>query len=169
MKHLTHIGVLTGLAIGFMLCHVSSPKPALTSRTEHTNIQVPLKPTWIPLAVTSTDIAIPAPIVTSTESTPESTESLTNTTHVDLMAQAGINSNDYSSAEWLIATESSWNQYAVEPTTGACHLEQSLPCGKDGCLGSDAVCQLSWTNNYIIGRYGSWANAVAFHLESGYY
>lgn len=86
-----------------------------------------------------------------------------------MMAAAGITSDDYSDAEWLISTESSWNQYAVEPNTGACHLEQSLPCGKDGCLGSDAVCQLSWANSYIIGRYGSWANAVAFHLESGYY
>lgn len=85
------------------------------------------------------------------------------------MASAGIAPSDYDNAEWLISTESSWNQFAVEPTTGACHLEQSLPCGKDGCLGSDAVCQLSWANNYIIGRYGNWSNAVTFHKLMGYY
>lgn len=85
------------------------------------------------------------------------------------MAAAGISSDNYADANWLINAESSWNPGAIEPTTGACHLEQSNPCGKDGCFVADMVCQLAWSNRYVLTRYGSWANAVAFHKLMGYY
>lgn len=85
------------------------------------------------------------------------------------MQQAEIPENDWVFVEWTINIESSWNPYAVEPTTGACHLEQSNPCGKDGCGVDDNVCQLRWADNYTRNRYGSWANEVAFHKINGYY
>lgn len=90
-------------------------------------------------------------------------------THEGLMKAVGIAANDYSYVEWTINAESGWNNYAVEPHTGACHLEQSLPCGKDGCLVTDVVCQLTWMNTYVLTRYGSWAAEVVFHKAHNYY
>jgi hypothetical protein len=85
------------------------------------------------------------------------------------MAEAGIASSDYGYVEWTINAESGWNPNEVEPSSGACHLEQTVPCGKDGCSAADEVCQLRWANKYVLGRYGSWAAEVAFHKANNYY
>lgn len=89
--------------------------------------------------------------------------------HTDLMAAAGINPGDYANVEWTVEIESQWDATEVNSSSGACHLEQSNPCGKDGCLITDLVCQLAWMNNYVLSTYGSWANEVAFHQANGWY
>lgn len=89
--------------------------------------------------------------------------------HQALMAAAGIPSSQWWAVEWTVNTESSWNSRAIEPTSGACGLAQELPCGKSGCTFGDALCELTWMNNYVVGRYGSWAAEVAFHQANGYY
>jgi hypothetical protein len=90
-------------------------------------------------------------------------------THDALMAAAGIAPSDFGYVDWTVTVESGWNPNSVNPTSGACNLGQELPCGKSGCSLADVVCELQWMNSYVIGRYGSWAAEVAFHLEYGYY
>lgn len=63
--------------------------------------------------------------------------------------------------------ESGNNPGSINKSSGACGLGQALPCSKLPCSLSDYACQDSWfTNNYMIPRYGTWANAKAFWLQN---
>lgn len=61
--------------------------------------------------------------------------------------------------------ESGWNAYAVNPSSGAYGIPQSLGHGHPYALG-DYKAQIMWGLNYIAGRYGNsqaaWAHEVAF-------
>ena len=83
------------------------------------------------------------------------------------VSQAGI--DDVASANALIAKESGCNPNAVNRSSGACGVAQELPCGKSGCQLGDGACQVKWMNGYVINRYGSWANALAFHRSHNWY
>lgn len=83
------------------------------------------------------------------------------------IANAGI--ADTVNAIELIRRESNCNPNAVNPSSGACGVAQELPCGKSGCSLGDGACQVKWMNNYVAQRYGSWANAVAFHNANNWY
>jgi len=85
----------------------------------------------------------------------------------DWIASAGI--TDVNNANELISRESGCNPYARNSSSGACGVAQELPCGKSGCALGDGACQIKWMNSYVIGRYGSWANAVAFHSQNSWY
>lgn len=78
------------------------------------------------------------------------------------MAAAGIDPSDYGAVDYIVSHESSWNQDATEPTTGAHGLVQALPFSKTGCGWEDAVCTLAWGQQYAIARYGGWWNAQAY-------
>lgn len=77
--------------------------------------------------------------------------------------------DDVGSAIQLINRESGCNPYAVNPSSGACGIAQELPCGKSGCQLGESVCQIAWMQSYVKARYGSWANAVAFHDRNNWY
>ena len=83
------------------------------------------------------------------------------------IAQAGI--SDVANANELIRRESNCNPNAVNSSSGACGIAQELPCGKSGCSLGDGACQVKWMANYVANRYGSWANAVAFHNANNWY
>lgn len=83
------------------------------------------------------------------------------------IASAGI--SDVSNARELIGRESGCDPYARNGSSGACGVAQELPCGKSGCSLGDGACQVKWMNSYVLGRYGSWAAAVAFHNANNYY
>jgi len=86
------------------------------------------------------------------------------------VAQAGI--ADTANAYELIRRESHCNPYALGSMTNlgrACGVAQELPCGKSGCQLGDGACQVKWMNKYVIGRYGSWAAAVAWHNANNWY
>lgn len=85
----------------------------------------------------------------------------------DWIAAAGI--GDVANAQELIRRESGCNPNAVNPSSGACGVAQELPCGKSGCSLGDGACQVRWMNSYVANRYGSWANAVAFHNAHNWY
>ena len=82
---------------------------------------------------------------------------------------AGAGIADTGSASYLIGKESGCNPYSVNRSTGACGLGQEYPCGKSGCELGDGACQARWMNSYVLGRYGSWDNAAAFHRSNGWY
>ena len=84
----------------------------------------------------------------------------------DWMRAAGISDSDFGYVDYIISHESVWNYHAVNRSSGAYGLPQSLPAGKLASAGADwrdnPVTQLRWANNYAVGRYGSWEAAYHF-------
>lgn len=84
----------------------------------------------------------------------------------DWMRAAGINDSDFGYVDYIISHESGWNYRAVNRSSGAYGLPQSLPAGKLASAGADwrdnPVTQLRWANNYAVGRYGSWEDVYHF-------
>lgn len=84
----------------------------------------------------------------------------------DWMRAAGISDSDFGYVDYIISHESGWNYHAVNRSSGAYGLPQSLPAGKLASAGADwrdnPVTQLRWAHNYAVGRYGSWE--VAYHF-----
>jgi len=85
----------------------------------------------------------------------------------DWLAAAGV--TDTSNAMYIITRESGCNPNAVNKSSGACGVAQALPCSKMNCAMGDGACQVRWMNSYVLGRYGSWANAVAFWQSHHWY
>jgi hypothetical protein len=70
--------------------------------------------------------------------------------------------------------ESGWNHRAVNPTSGAGGIPQSLPADKMAAAGPDwqtnPRTQLVWQiDHYIVPRYGSPCAAWAFWQAHGWY
>ncbi len=69
-------------------------------------------------------------------------------------------------ANYIINRESGWNPTAVNASSGAYGICQSLPGNKMESAGSDwrtnIETQAKWCDSYVQGRYGSWAGARAF-------
>ena len=82
----------------------------------------------------------------------------------DWMNQAGI--TDHANAAFIFNKESGCRPNAVNPSSGAHGVCQSLPGSKMASAGADwatnPITQMRWCQSYAISRYGSWANAVAF-------
>ena len=89
--------------------------------------------------------------------------------HEGWMNLAGIPPSDWDSANFIISHESGWNPNAVNASSGACGLVQSLPCSKIGANWNDPVTALKWGHNYVTQRYGSWAGAVSFWQANHWY
>ena len=85
-------------------------------------------------------------------------------TCADWMAQAGI--TDQANAAFIFQKESGCNPNAVNASSKAHGVCQSLPGNKMASAGADwytnPVTQMRWCQSYAISRYGSWAKAVAF-------
>lgn len=73
----------------------------------------------------------------------------------------------------LFACESSWNERAGNPYSGAYGIPQSWPANKMASFGEDyetnPLTQLRWGLNYIAARYGTPSKALAFHYRTNYY
>ena len=103
----------------------------------------------------------------SKNSTIKVEQKATSGTCQDWMKSAGI--SDTASAYTLIMRESGCNPNAVNPSTGACGIGQQLPCGKWKHTWNDPVGAMKDMQTYVFSRYGSWANALAFHNSHGWY
>jgi TP901 family phage tail tape measure protein len=75
----------------------------------------------------------------------------------------------------LVMRESGWDPTAVNPSSGAAGLAQALPPSKYPAGAwpyrgkSSAVKQLQWMVQYIQGRYGNPAGAIAWHNAHNWY
>jgi SLT domain-containing protein len=76
--------------------------------------------------------------------------------------------NQFPPLQALWNRESGWNAYAVNPSSGAYGIPQSLGHGHPFNLG-DYVAQIWWGLRYIAGRYGSPAAAWGHELSAGWY
>jgi hypothetical protein len=85
-----------------------------------------------------------------------------------LLSQYGWAASQMSSLIPLWNQESGWNAYAVNASSGAYGIPQSLGHGHPYALG-DYKNQIIWGLNYIRGRYGSPAAAEAHELAFNWY
>jgi hypothetical protein len=79
----------------------------------------------------------------------------------------------FSCLDSLWDTESGWNVYAENPSSGAYGIPQALPGAKMSSAGgdwqSDAATQIRWGLTYIQGSYGSPCAAWAHEEADGWY
>ncbi|MBN7275503.1 phage tail tape measure protein [Ligilactobacillus pobuzihii] len=87
--------------------------------------------------------------------------------HKSLLKRAGFRSSEIAAANWIVDKESSWNPNAVNPTSGAFGLAQSLGHGMAGH--GSPLAQLKWMAGYIHGRYGTANSAKRFHQTHNWY
>lgn len=85
------------------------------------------------------------------------------------LAASNIPRDQWGYAEWLVQKESGWNPNARNRSSGACGLAQALPCSKVPGNPHDPVNSLNWMHGYVMGRYGSWENAVNHSKRRGWY
>ena len=79
-------------------------------------------------------------------------------------------SNQWAAFNSLVMSESGWNPYATNPTSGAYGIPQALPASKlPGGTNSTYQQQIDWMLAYIKSRYGSPSAAWAFHLKNNWY
>jgi hypothetical protein len=69
----------------------------------------------------------------------------------------------------IVQIESGWVVGNRNNHSGACGLGQAYPCSKLGSNYGNAMGEINWTINYILGRYSTPSNALAFHYSHGWY
>lgn len=94
-----------------------------------------------------------------------------------MAAEKGWTGAQFNALLELFACESSWNERAGNPSSGAYGIPQSLPaskmadpaaCGGAGYL-TDPQIQLSWGLCYIQRRYGTPSAALDYHYRNNFY
>lgn len=83
------------------------------------------------------------------------------------MARIEFGANQVVSLDKLLMRESGFNPKALNPTSGACGVFQSLPCRK--MLSMDLQDQIQFGFDYIKNRYGTPNNAWAHEVKDGWY
>ena len=131
--------------------------------------------------VSETTTTVPAevkeveqPIVATTTLPPTTTTTppapvLTSGSKHDWLLASGISQDVWPLVDYLVSRESGWNPNAVNKSSGACGLGQQLPCGKWPHQWNDPIGGLIDMNSYVVGRYGSWQNAVNHSKNVGWY
>lgn len=88
----------------------------------------------------------------------------------ELMTAVGIDPADWRYVRYIIEKESTWRPGAINPSSGAYGLCQSLPANKMASAGSDwrtnPVTQLKWCHDYAQRRYKGWYQAYNFWLRN---
>lgn len=104
---------------------------------------------------------------------PQSASTPAESSRYSLMSQAGIPVGQQSCAYTLIARESGWRTQAVNLSSGAYGLPQSLPGNKMASAGADwetnPVTQLRWMVTYVNGRYGGFCQALEHSNTKNWY
>lgn len=114
---------------------------------------------------TDVDNSINKPENNSTNKDSDKTSPVTTVTgeKTDWMKAAGIPESDWQYVDYIIEHESGWDYHAVNPSSLAYGLPQSLPASKLSSAGSDwkdnPVTQLKWATQYANERYGGWKQA----------
>lgn len=136
-------------------------------------------PHGVPVPGPTKTVEVPGPTVTATR-TVSVTRSLERKPATPVVPQGSIQDqarsifgSEYSCAASIISRESGWNPLAVNPSSGAYGLPQSLPGSKMASAGSDwrtnPTTQMIWMRGYMASRYGGACNALAFHNSHGWY
>ncbi|MFJ5957596.1 hypothetical protein ACIQC5_16760 [Paenarthrobacter sp. NPDC092416] len=90
-----------------------------------------------------------------------------------ILANYGWGSGEMTALNTLWEKESNWKTTALNTSSGAYGIVQSLPASKMATAGADwetnYQTQIKWGLNYIKERYGSPSAALAFHLANNWY
>lgn len=90
-----------------------------------------------------------------------------------LAEERGWKGSEFDALLELFACESSWNERAGNPYSGAYGIPQAWPATKMASFGEDymtnPLTQLRWGLNYVAARYGTPSEALAFHYRKNYY
>ena len=90
-----------------------------------------------------------------------------------MVADRGWSTSQFTCLDKLWQKESGWNYRAVNRSSGATGIPQSLPGSKMASAGSDwrtnAVTQIKWGLGYIADRYGTPCNAWAHSVAVNWY
>lgn len=85
----------------------------------------------------------------------------------------GWGPKQFKALKWIWFRESGWNHRAVNPSSGATGIPQSLPASKMRTHGSDyrtnPETQIDWGLDYIKTRYGSPLKAKQWWLSHHWY
>ncbi|MEU0545707.1 transglycosylase SLT domain-containing protein [Nocardia sp. NPDC005978] len=101
------------------------------------------------------------------------TASLASTMALKGLALSIVPLNQFWAFDQIITMESSWQIFAVNPSSGAYGLPQALPADKMATEGPDwlfnPLTQLRWAYRYMNSRYGSPAAAWEFWQANHWY
>ena len=90
-----------------------------------------------------------------------------------MLAQYGWSESEFYCLDQLWISESDWDPYATNPTSGAYGIPQSLPAEKMAAAGPDwrtnPVTQIEWGLWYIEQSYGTPCSANAFKVANNWY
>ncbi len=90
-----------------------------------------------------------------------------------MLASFGWGDDQWGCLDSLWMRESGWNHTAMNPSSGAYGIPQSLPGSKMASAGADwqtnPATQIEWGLGYISGRYGSPCGAWAHSQSVGWY
>jgi hypothetical protein len=90
-----------------------------------------------------------------------------------LLPSFGFSTSEMSALVPMWNNESSWNQYAENPSSGAYGIPQALPGDKMASVASDwqsnPATQIKWGLGYIKDRYGTPSDAWSFWQANGWY
>ena len=96
--------------------------------------------------------------------------SIPKSERAELLTAVGIDQSDWEYVSYIVEKESTWRPGAMNPSSGAYGLCQSLPANKMASAGSDwrtnPVTQLRWCHNYAQKRYKGWYQAYNFWLRN---
>lgn len=128
------------------------------------------KPAPAPAPVTSTRTSSPAaPAPVSAPVSPGSNRALGQS----MAAARGWTGSQWSCLDSLWQRESGWNHLAMNPSSGAYGIPQSLPGSKMATVAGDwrtnPATQITWGMNYIAGRYGTPCGAWSHSQSVGWY
>ena len=122
---------------------------------------------------------IDKPVHTASVAQPAARSASISGTKEQWLAASGIPQDQWHYVDMIVSRESGWDPCAYNPgrsdcnasPTSACGLAQSLPCGKQSKYGhwTDPVANLKWQYEYVKGRYGGYAQAVAFWNANKWY
>jgi hypothetical protein len=92
---------------------------------------------------------------------------------MSMLDDYGWSSDQFSCLDSLWVSESNWNVYATNSSSGAYGIPQSLPAEKMATAGSDwrtnPATQIKWGLTYIESSYGSPCNAWSFKQGNNWY
>jgi hypothetical protein len=92
---------------------------------------------------------------------------------MSMLGSFGWSADQFSCLDSLWVSESNWNPYAQNSSSGAYGIPQALPGEKMASAGADwrtnAVTQIRWGMEYIKSSYGSPCGAWSFHLSNSWY
>jgi hypothetical protein len=115
-------------------------------------------------------IATPTPTPTPTPAPTLVPDTVAN---ARTFARTHLNSKQFACVDVLWESESNWNPRAVNATTGAYGIPQSMPASKMATAGrnwrTSPRTQVSWGLQYIAVRYGTACQAWTFRISHGWY